>query len=162
MCDVGSVEKDLRRLRWARGSGDSDVSREDDVSIRTWYILTRMCCRSSRYWGNAMGGCEGIYRASTWRYMSVLKVETLTLDIPVRQFELMRNIHFQSRIESSELWWVRVLPGNGLTSLPSARPKNPLTPLSLAFPYSPRYKDFQSYLNEVPSQCLSCLVTYYC
>ena len=94
-------------------------------------------------------------------YISVLKVKTLTLDIPVRQFELMRNIHFQSRMESSESWWVRVLPGNGLTSLPSARPKNPLTPLSLAFPYSPRYKDFQSYLND-EVQCLSCLVTYPC
>ena len=114
MYDVGGAEKNLRRLRWARGSGDSDhdVSRKDDVSIRTWYVLTRMCCRSSRFegmlWGNVREFMEHLPEGI---YVSVLKVKTLTLDIPVRQFEPMRNIHLQSRMASSESWWVRVLPG---------------------------------------------------
>ena len=41
----------------------------------------------------------------------------------MRQLELIRNIHFQSL---KSVW--RALPGNGLISLPSPLPMNPLAP----------------------------------
>lgn len=63
-------------------------------------------------------------------------------NLPVLQLELMRNIHFQSLIPSSS---TLALPGSGLTSLPSTLPIYPLTPLSLALPYSLKYNDFHNY-----------------
>jgi hypothetical protein len=58
---------------------------------------------------------------------------------PVRQLELIRNIHFQSLISSA-----LTFPGNGITSLPSVRPMNPFAPRNLLRPYSFKYSDLQS------------------
>ena len=58
----------------------------------------------------------------------------------MRQLELIRNIHFQSL---KSVW--RALPGNGLISLPSPLPMNPLAPRRRILPYWLMYRDFQSY-----------------
>lgn len=64
-------------------------------------------------------------------------------DLPVLQFELIRNIHFQSLASSS--WSLLALPGKGLTSLPSCLPTKPRPPLSLPLQYSLKYSFFHSY-----------------
>ena len=73
------------------------------------------------------------------------KYETQTeksraLHIPLRQLELILNIHFQSLTSS-----VVALPGRGRNSLPSPLPMKPRTPLSLDRPYSLKYSLFHSY-----------------
>lgn len=81
---------------------------------------------------------------------SVRAMTSNSIYSPVRQFELMRNIHFQSLTSS-----VLALPGNGRTSLPSPLPMKPRTPLSLGRPYSFRYNHFHNWPSRSTRCCRS-------
>jgi hypothetical protein len=61
---------------------------------------------------------------------------------PRLQFELIRDIHFQSLYWS---FWTR--PGSGRTSRPSCRAIKPLEPLKRLRPYSFKYNFLQSSLS---------------
>lgn len=112
------------------------------VGDRSVHWGSHLFCRS-RMRGVPLQGCQGQY-ASSRRNNDLDSLEeghcmTENIDAPVRQFELMRNIHFQS-FTSSDL----IRPGRGLTSRPSARLMKPRAPRSLGRPYSLKYRPFHS------------------
>lgn len=116
---------------------ESDMTGHVERQVRA--EMVRLPARSKHVPSSApIAFCSGRGVFSSGR--SVEASRGATEQRPVRQLELIRNIHFQSFI-SSDL----ALPGSGRTSRPSMRPMKPLTPRSLVRPYSFRYSAFHNY-----------------